>query len=126
MDQEESKIKKFFRETTEKDWIIYALVFVSYFGTAKLGQYLFNHLDISPAVIWAPAGIALAAVFLRGYKMLVPIFIAQFLSSFTNPVPMAIIIPFIASLAYTLQAFLGAYVLKKFKFTGAFDEVKEV
>jgi signal transduction histidine kinase len=122
----ESGKKEFLHKVLEDKWFQYIVVFLAYYSTAKLGQYLFNDLDISPAVIWAPAGIALAAVFLRGYKMLVPIVLAQLLSTLTSPMDPPMIIVLTTTLGYTLQAFLGSYALKKLDFTGSFEKVRDV
>src|SRR3989338_10977514 len=53
--------------------LLSAALFVVLVPTAALGQYVFYVADISPAVIWPPSGIALAAVLILCYRMWIPI-----------------------------------------------------
>jgi len=101
----------------------YAFVFILYFLGAKLGLYLFFTFDTSPALIWPPVGIALAAVIFGGYRMWLPIFLAQFLAVITER-PGAFLTVTVIAFAYALQAVAGGYLLKRLKFEPAFDKVR--
>lgn len=92
-----------------------ALVFIAYLTTAKLGQYIYFTFDTSPALIWPPVGISIAAVILGGYRMCVPIFLAQFIAiAFRDLDNYAFAL--ITAVAYALQAALALYVLRKLHF----------
>lgn len=102
------------------------LVFISCFLTAKFGQYVFFHLNTSPAVIWPPAGIALAAVLLYGYRMWIPILCATLLATFTSPVSSSLAMALAATIAQTFAPLFGAYALKRFKFCHSFANNRDV
>lgn len=101
-------------------------VFISWFLTAKFSQYIFFHLNTSPAVIWPPCGIALAAVLLYGYKMWVPIMGAALLAALTNSVSVPLPLVFGATIAQTFAPILGAYFLKRFNFSHSFANNRDV
>ena len=105
------------------DLPVFVLVFFTCFLTAKLGLYIYYTFHTSPALIWPPVGIAIAAVLFRGYWMCVPIFLAEFLALATQSPHITPII-FINSVAYTIQAAVAAYLFKKFKFEPAFDTLR--
>jgi signal transduction histidine kinase/CheY-like chemotaxis protein len=109
-----------------KELIWPVAVFLAYLLAAKLGQYIFYTFDTSPAVIWPSGGIALAAVIFGGYRMLVPIFLAQFLSVITPPVATSFSIVIISSLGYTLQAAAQLYVLRKLRFEPDLRKIQNV
>ena len=53
------------------------LVFIAYLLSALACLHIFYTYHTSPALIWVPAGIAVAAVIWGGYRMWVPIFAAH-------------------------------------------------
>src|SRR3989344_8890002 len=67
--------------------------------TAGFGQYIFFAWNTSPAVIWPPTGIALAAVLLRGYRMWIPIACAFFVATLFSPSHPSFIFIAVATLA---------------------------
>ena len=74
-----------FRDINGRIIAAYFLVFIAYFATARVGQYFFYQLHTSPAIIWPPTGIALAAMLLGGYWMWLPIALAQLAASLAGP-----------------------------------------
>ena len=90
--------------------IMLALV-VSYFLTGKLGVALASPAPGATAV-WLPAGIALAAVLLRGNRVWPGIFLGAFLINFTNGAP---VFPSLGiAISSTLEAVLAAYLVNRF------------
>lgn len=101
-----------------------ALLFVIYFTTAKLGLSL-NAVSGFAAPVWPSTGIALAAILILGYRFWPGIALGAFLINFTTGAPL-----FVAAgvaVGNTLEAVLGAYLLKRFiKFQNALERVKDV
>ncbi len=115
------------RALTDSDWKIGVFVFLSYFATAKLAQYILYALDTSPALIWAPAGIALAAVVLKGNKMGIPIALAHALSIITLTgidVPITNVV--LSTLGHTLQPLIGARILYAMGNNGTIHKIRDV
>jgi len=88
-----------------------AVTFVLCFIGGKVGLSVpFTSGNVSP--IWPPAGIALAAVLLWGYRMWPSIALASFLVNFLTPIPRW---PTLAiALGSTSSALVGAYLLRRF------------
>ncbi len=57
------------------------VVSVIYYGAGKIGQLMVIQPGIASAV-WPPAGIALAVILLRGYRVLPGIFLGAFFGFF--------------------------------------------
>lgn len=104
---------------------MHALVFAAYFIAAKASLYFYYGFETSPALIWPPVGIALAAVILWGYRMWVPIFLAQFLALVTH-VPGVYDIAALIAAGYALQAVAGAFVLRWLKFDPSLETLRSV
>src|ERR1700721_2465097 len=78
------------REFGLRSVLIYAIVFLSCFITAKFGQFLFYDLHPSPALIWPPFGIALGAILVGGYRMWLPIALSEVVAVYSagiSPLP---------------------------------------
>lgn len=108
---------------SQKDIILYALVFGVYFIGAKIGLFIYYGLETSPALIWPPVGIALIAVAFGGYRMAIPIFLAQFLAVVSHT-PDKYVIALIIAAAYALQAVAALYVMREFKFERELDTLR--
>lgn len=101
----------------------FIILVLAYFVTAKVG------LAIDPVggfatLVWPPTGIALAAILISGYRLLPAIFIAALLANFTQGAP-----PLVAlgiAIGNTLEAFAGAYLLKKINFRNSLERVVDV
>jgi signal transduction histidine kinase len=109
-------IRQYVHTLSRKDILAFIVVFLAYFLTAKLGLYIYFTFETSPALIWPPVGIALAAVFLGGYRMWVPIFLAQILSTISIGSMEYLPVLLVISIGFTLQAVAGLYFLRYFKF----------
>jgi integral membrane sensor domain MASE1 len=100
--------------TILNDRRIYALVIVAlaaiYYGAAKLGLSL-AFTTPSVTAIWPPAGIALAAVLLLGYRMWPGIALGAFLANAWTDVPLYTTLGITAG--NTLEALAGAYLLTR-------------
>ncbi len=115
--------ERFLTTLREQELFSSLVVFVSCFLTARFGYYLFHTANISPAVIWAPPGIALAAVILGGYRMWFPIAAAQLI--FGMSVGQAPLVIVASTTAYTLQALLGGYLLEKVRFNPTLSRTRD-
>lgn len=111
---------------SERSYAADLLVFLSYLLTAKLGQYILFNLNTSPALIWAPTGIALAAVILKGNRMWLPIACAHLLAALTIPVPLPVLGKLLSVVAYTAQALIGAAALRQFGSGGTVHRTRDV
>ena len=105
----------------QQEIISFLAVFVAVLGFLKINQYLFFTLNTSPAVILMPAGVGLAAVYLGGYRMWLPIACAWLLSLLTSSGHPPIVFIIAATLAYPLQAVIGGYILRRFNFLGTLE-----
>lgn len=102
------------------------LVFLAFFLSSKFGQQFFITFQTSPAIIWPSAGIGLAAVLLRGYKMWVPIAAASFLATATSPTAQPLIVILGATIGQTIMLVVGAYALHKLNFINTFETIRDV
>jgi len=96
-------------------------VFVAYFVVAKFGLYLYFTFNTSPALIWPPVGVALAAMVFYGYRMWVPILLAQFFVTLLQSPNASMLLLFVIAAGFALQAVVGLYVMRVFKFEPRFD-----
>src|SRR6266550_2680014 len=97
---------------------------VIYFIAGKLGLMLASlHASASP--VWPPAGIALAALLLLGYRAWPAIFIGAFLVNVTSAGNVAT--AFAIATGNTLEAFVGAWLVNRFAGgTNVFDRPQGV
>jgi len=95
------------------DLASYAIVFLIYLAVAKASMLLYYTYQTSPALIWPPVGIALAAVYMFGNRMWIPIFLAQIVAV-TSSLGVYTISIVIAA-AYAIQAVVSANALRYFK-----------
>ena len=94
-----------------------------YVGAAKLGLHLsVAHGLITP--VWAPTGIALAALVLLGPRYWPAVAIGAFIANATTgaSLPEA----FFISVGNALEAIVGAALLRRFRFRPALDRVRDV
>lgn len=114
----------FMQTLREQKFASFLIVFLSTLAVIKINQYLFFTFNTSPAVILMPVGIGLAAVYLGGYRMWLPLACAWFfglLSSSTQPSVFLIIS---ATVAYPLQAVIGGYALRRLNFLGTLERTR--
>ena len=114
-----------FLQTLRQQQIIpFLAVFVPVLAVLKLNQYIFFSFNTSPAVILMPVGIGLAAVYLGGYRMWLPIACAWFLALLSSSTQPSIFFVIAATVAYPLQAVIGGYVLRRFNFLGTLERTR--
>lgn len=99
------------------------LIAVIYFVTAKLGLSL-AYGTAQATTVWPPAGIALAAMVLLGYRCWPGILLGAFLANITTNEPawMAATI----ALGNTLEALVGAAWLRRVKFQPSLNRLRDV
>jgi signal transduction histidine kinase len=93
-------------------WLpLVGIVTVSYFIAGKLGLTLAS-LNASASPVWPPAGIALAALLLLGYRVWPAILVGAFLVNVTTAGNLAT--SFAISTGNTLEAVAGAWLVNRF------------
>jgi signal transduction histidine kinase/ActR/RegA family two-component response regulator len=100
----------------------YLAVFCANYIAAQLGLYIFNDLHSSPALIWPSAGISLAALYLGGWEMSIPVLLSYALALKNLPITPIVIVVF--ALSYTLQAMVGAWFLRRPWFDSRFESTR--
>jgi PAS domain S-box-containing protein len=94
-----------------------------YFIAAKVGLSLASvHTNVSP--VWPPAGIALAAVLLLGYRVWPAILLGAFFANFLTPVPVAT--AGVIAFGNTLEALSGGFLLRWLGFDESLDRAIDV
>jgi PAS domain S-box-containing protein len=94
-----------------------------YYGAAKLGLDLsVAHGVITP--VWAPTGIALAALVLLGPRLWPAVLLAAFLANATNGASVSVALAI--SVGNTLEAVVGSALLRRARFRPALDRVRDV
>lgn len=87
-------------------WVL--LVGVTYFGAARGGLAL-AYENSSVTAVWAPTGIALAALLLRGYRLWPGVALGALLANLGNGVPLVTVLG--VTVGNTLEALVGAFRL---------------
>lgn len=113
------------RSLWNQELIPFVGVFVVYLASAKIGHYFFFSIESSPAVIWPVGGVALAAILIGGYRMWVPIALAQLVSAFTSPATPTLMLIAASTIGNVVQPLIGAYFLKTYGFTGKMDRIRD-
>ncbi len=109
---------------TRSDWLRGILLALAYFAASQLGLK-FAQVGHAVTLFWPPSGIALAAILLLGYRFLPAVFIGAFFSNLTSGLPLLAVIGMAAGA--TLEAWLGAYLLKRFtRFNYRLSEVRDI
>ena len=101
----------------------YAVIIVAYVATARLGLS-FDALAGIATTVWPPTGIALAALILRGTHLWPAVALAAFAVNLTTGIPFwgAAII----ATGNTLEALVGASLLKRFAFDAHLARLRDV
>lgn len=92
----------------------WSLTFILYLLSVKLGQFVYSGLGSTPAFIWPATGIALAAAFLWGNRMLSAIALGAFVAAASFGSPLSVVLS--STIGNTLQALAGAYLFRLFEF----------
>jgi PAS domain S-box-containing protein len=106
-----------------RDAVLMAALFGAYVGSAKVGIELsVAHGVITP--VWAPTGIALAALFLYGPKLWPAVALGAVVANATSGASGADAL-FIA-VGNTLEALVGSLLLRRVGFRPALDRVRDI
>jgi PAS domain S-box-containing protein len=101
----------------------FALVTAVYVGAAKVGLGLpVAHGVITP--VWAPSGIALAALIILGPRFWPAVALGAFIANATSAVPMWIAAAI--AVGNTLEAVCGAFLLRRAGFRRSLDRARDV
>jgi len=99
------------------------ILFFLYFSTAWFGLRL-DPVEGFATLFWPPTGIALAFVFLYGYKLWPGVFSAAFFINLLFGAPYLSALGI--SIGNTLEALLGSYILKRFiKFNPGISRIRD-
>jgi PAS domain S-box-containing protein len=100
-----------------------AAVSVLYFASAKGGLSLaWENPSATP--IWAPTGIALAAIVLGGYRMWPAVAVGAFLANITTQGPLGSVLGI--TVGNTSEALVGAYLLRRVGFRPSLERTRDV
>src|SRR3989344_6255679 len=91
-----------------------ALLFIIYFIAAKLGLK-FDAVSGFASLVWPPTGIAIAGIFLLGYRYWPAIFLGAFFVNFSTSAPLLVALGI--GLGNMLEAVVGVFLAKKLGFT---------
>jgi len=100
------------------------LIFIAYFATARIGLTL-NAVNGFATLVWAPSGIALAALLIFGYRYWPGVFLAAFLINFVTGA--SLFVALAIGVGNTLEPLLGVYLLKQIgQFRRQLERVSDV
>lgn len=94
-----------------RELLSWTLLFCAFLITAKVGQLLYRS-GSAPTLIWPPVGIALAAIYLRGYRMWTAIALASIIANVSAGAAFITIVG--SAVGNTIQPLLGGYVFRYF------------
>jgi len=100
-----------------------AVLFVAYAITARIGLS-FDALGGIATTVWPPTGIALAALTLRGPRLWPAVFLAAFVVNANVGIPLSSAL--IIATGNTLEALMGAVLLRRFGFDSRLDRLRDV
>ena len=104
--------------------VLVAVVAGLYYGAAKLGLSL-AYANSSVTAVWAPTGIALAALVLVGFRALPGVALGAFLANVsTGNLPLLVVCGI--TLGNTLEALVGAYLLRRVRFDPSLRRIRDV
>jgi PAS domain S-box-containing protein len=99
------------------------LVSAAYFGAAKLGLSL-AHEQSSITAVWAPTGIALAALLIWGYRLWPAVALGALLANLWTGIPLISVLGI--TTGNTFEALVGAYLLLRIGFQRSLESVNDV
>jgi PAS domain S-box-containing protein len=107
-----------------RDAVLFLVVSGAYIGAAKLGLSLddVSHGVITP--VWAPSGIALAALLILGVRFWPAVALGAFVANATSDASLGVAAGI--TLGNTAAAVAGTVLVRRFGFTPALDRVRSV
>lgn len=116
-------IKREIRKNLDFDYLVKAtFLFYAYYITGKIGLTL-DPVSGFATLFWMPTGIALAFLFLKGYKFWPAIFLGAFFVNSTSGAPG--LASSLIALGNTLEAIAGTYLLKRLSFSPALERLSD-
>ncbi|HET6696384.1 MAG TPA: MASE1 domain-containing protein, partial [Gaiellaceae bacterium] len=106
-----------------RDAVLFLVVSGAYIGAAKVGL----SLDVSHGVItpvWAPSGIALAALLILGVRFWPAVAVGAFVANATSDASLGVAAGI--TVGNTAAAVVGALLVRRLGFTPALDRVRSV
>jgi PAS domain S-box-containing protein len=104
--------------------VIIAVITILYVLSARLGLAL-GFVEKKVTLIWPPAGIALAAILLYGYKVIPGVALGAFIANASTGASALSVL--FATLGNSLESLLGAYLLKRvIGFQNGLNRLKDV
>jgi signal transduction histidine kinase len=106
-----------------RDVVLFVVVSGAYVGAAKLGL----SLDVSHGVItpvWAPSGIALAALLILGVRFWPAVALGAFVANATSDASLGVAAGI--TVGNTAAAVAGAFLVRRIGFTPALDRIRSV
>ncbi|MDB5224446.1 MAG: Two-component system, NarL family, sensor histidine kinase EvgS [Candidatus Adlerbacteria bacterium] len=100
------------------------LLFIAYVISARFGSIVIASGGPSTALIWPPAGIALAMLILYGYRMWPAVFAAAIVTALISGYSPTIAIG--SALGNTLQPIIGAYFLRRLNLNPLFSRLRDM
>jgi len=104
----------------------FTIIFVVIFVATKFGQYVIIEWQTSPALLWPTTGIAVAIMWLYGYRYAVPIYLGSLAGTLTGPNAHILLAVITTPLGHVAGQMLGVYLLNYFKFEGVFNNLRNV
>ena len=111
-------------ELSDRQILMMCVLFLAYLLTARMGNLLFTMVPTAPALIWPPAGISIAFLFLEGLVLWPAVALASITNSIINGTP--IITTIGVALANTLQALAGEYMLRRLDFRPSISRLRDM
>lgn len=103
--------------------IAISILFAIYFSTGRFGLSL-DAVSRFATLVWLPSGIAVAALFLFGYRLWPGITLGAFLVNLLNGAPLFVAVGI--GIGNTLEALVGTYLLKRYGFRYSLDRLRDV
>ncbi len=100
-----------------------ALVAAAYFGSARLGLG-FGVGDSGVTPVWPPAGIALAAVLIGGYRMVPAVALGALAATATSAEPLGVVLGM--TLGNVIEVLVAVALLRKVDFRRSLERVSDV
>ena len=114
----------FYVSRTRRQFIAMGIFFLLYILTAQISHSLFYADQGYPVFLFAPVSVALAGFVLYGYGLWPAIALASIVNGIFFAAPLSLII--IATTGNLMQAFLGAYILRRCNFNSTMICLRDV
>ena len=97
-----------------RDLLVFCVVAAAYFVAGRVSLQFFPFLSPSSSPVWPAAGIALAALVLRGQRLAPAVYLGAFIVNVTNPHGPGFLASAAIAAGNTLEAVVGAMLIARF------------